>query len=103
MAKIKKLPPAFSDEERENQLIALAYDAVEARIREGTASSQELVHFLKMGSTREKKERQIMDKQEELLTAKTSALESQKNLEGLMREAMLAFREYAGDDSGQVL
>ncbi|MBO7452568.1 MAG: hypothetical protein J6U54_19745 [Clostridiales bacterium] len=97
------MPPAFSDEERENQLIALAYDAVEARIREGTASSQELVHFLKMGSTREKKERQIMDKQEELLTAKTSALESQKNLEGLMREAMLAFREYAGDDSGQVL
>ena len=102
MAKMK-MPPAFSDEERENQLIALAYDAVEARIRAGTASSQELVHFLKMGSTREKKEQKIMGEQQKLLAAKTDALESQKNLEGLMEKALAAFRDYAGDDSGQVL
>jgi len=103
LAKPKSLPPAYSDEERENQLIALAYDAVEARIRNGTASSQELVHFLKMGSSREKKEQRIMGEQEKLLSAKTGALEAQKNLDGLMKEALAAFRDYAGDDHGQVL
>lgn len=103
MAASKRLPPARNDEERENQLIAAAYDLAEKRIREGTASSQEIVHFLKMGSSREKRERKIMDRQEELLAAKTGAIESQKSLEGLMREALVAFRDYAGDDSDQVL
>ena len=100
---VKKFTPAFSDEEREKQLIALAYDAVEKRIREGNASSQELVHFLKMGSIREKKERIIMGEQEKLLVAKTGALESQKNMESLMAEALKAFREYAGDENDQRL
>lgn len=99
----KKSPPAYNDDEREKQLIALAYDAVEKRIREGKASSQELVHFLKMGSSREKQERKIMVKNEALLGAKTEAIEQQKSSEIYMQDALQAFRIYAGDEDGQRL
>ena len=99
----KKSPPAYNDDEREKQLIALAYDAVEKRIREGKASSQELVHFLKMGSSREKQERRIMVKNEALLGAKTEAIEQQKSSEIYMQDALQAFRIYAGDEDGQRL
>ena len=35
----KKIRPAISPEARENQLIGLAYDLVEKRLLEGTATS----------------------------------------------------------------
>lgn len=103
MANKKKSPPAYNDEERENQLIALAYDEVERRIREHEATSQELVHFLKMGSSREKQERKIMEKNEALLGAKTEAIEAQKSSEVFLQDALLAFKVYAGDEDGQKL
>ena len=43
--------PALTREARENQLIDLAIDQVEKQLREGTASSQVLVHYLKHAST----------------------------------------------------
>lgn len=49
----RKIRPAISPEARDNQLIALAYNLVEKRLLEGTASSQETTHFLKLGSARE--------------------------------------------------
>ena len=59
MAKVKasnsnvkpKLRPALSPEARENQMAALAMDLVEQRLRDGTASSQETTHFLKLVSS----------------------------------------------------
>ena len=60
-----KRPPATTPEGREQQLIALAMEATEKRIRDGTASAQELVHFLKAGSPTAKLERQILEKQRE--------------------------------------
>ncbi|MBO7449825.1 MAG: hypothetical protein J6U54_05600 [Clostridiales bacterium] len=99
----KKSPPAFNDDEREKQLIALAYDEVERRIRNHEATSQELVHFLRMGSSREKQERKIMVKNEELLGAKTESIQNQKSTEIFMQDALLAFKVYAGDEDGQML
>ena len=52
----KKMRPALTPEARENQLISLAVDLVEKRLIEGTASSQETTHFLKLGSTKSKYE-----------------------------------------------
>ena len=52
----RKIRPAISPEARDNQLIALAYNLVEKRLLEGTASSQETTHFLKLGSARERQE-----------------------------------------------
>ena len=45
----RKTRPALTPEAREKQLVALAVDLVEKRLREGTASSQEVTHILKPG------------------------------------------------------
>lgn len=105
MAKVKansssstrsSMRPALTPEARENQLISLATDLVEKRLREGTASSQETTHFLKLASTKARLEKEILEKQAELITAKTETLKSQKRVEELYTEAMKAFRNYSG-------
>ena len=95
----KKRPPAKTPEARENQIIALAMDLVEERLLNGTASSQETTHFLKLGSTKEKIEKDILEKRKELITAQTEALQSQKRVEELYADAMKAFRSYSGQDT----
>ena len=92
----RKIRPALTPEARENQLISLATDLVEKRLREGTASSQETTHFLKLASTKARLEKEILEKQAELITAKTETLKSQKRVEELYTEAMKAFRNYSG-------
>lgn len=91
-----KTRTATSPEARENQLISLAYDLVEQRLRDGTATSQETVHFLKLGSTKERVEKEILERQKELITAKTEALQSNKNIEQLYKDAIDAMRSYSG-------
>lgn len=89
-------PAAGSQEQRENQLIALAYDLVEQRIRDGTASAMEVCHFLKLGSSKDRLEREIMQEQKKLVGAKTDAYESGKRLEVLYQDAIDAMRRYSG-------
>ena len=88
------MPPAASPEERENQLIALAYDLVEKRLIEGTATSQETVHFLKMGSVRQQEELEKLRSENELLKARTESIQSDKVTEQLYRDAIDAMRSY---------
>jgi len=95
-----KSPPAKTPEARENQIAALAYDAAEKQIRNGTASSQVLTHFLKMSSTKEKLERKLLEKNVELITAKTDALKSGKYVEELYKNALDAMRTYSGAKRG---
>ena len=92
----EKLPPARSQEERERQLIALAYDVAEQRLLDGTATSQEVTHFLKLGSTKDRIEREILERQKELITAKTEALQSQRRVEELFANALDAMKSYSG-------
>ena len=89
-------PPAGTPEARENQLISLAVDLAEQQLRDGTASSQVITHYLKLGSTKERMEKEMMQEQIKLLTAKTEALKSAKHVEELYAEAMAAFRNYSG-------
>lgn len=95
-ANIRKVRPATTPEARENQVIAMAYDLAEKQIREGTASSQVITHFLKLGSTKERIENEILERQKELITAKTEALQSQKRVEELYASALSAMRSYQG-------
>lgn len=88
--------PAMSPEARENQMIALAVDLAEKQLREGTASSQVITHYLKLGSTKEKIEKEILEKQKELIEAKTQNLQSAKRIEELYANALDAFRTYRG-------
>jgi hypothetical protein len=96
----KKRAPAITPEGRENQLIALAVDLAEKQLLGGTASSQVITHYLKLGSTKENIEKEILYEQKKLITAKTQALQSQKNVEELYKNAIKAMRNYSGNDSG---
>ena len=94
-------PPATTPDGREQQLIALAMEATEKRIKNGTATAQELCHFLKAGSPTAKLERQILEKQKELITAKTESIQSQKRIEELYTNALSAMRTYSGSPEGK--
>ena len=74
-----------------------AVDLAEKQLREGTASSQVITHFLKLGSSKEKLEKEILEKQKEMITAKTESLQSAKRVEELYSDAMNAFRKYSGN------
>lgn len=89
--------PATTPEARENQLIALAADLAERQMREGTASSQIVTHYLKLGSTREKLEQERLVMENELAKAKIEAMASAQRIEELYGKAIAAMRNYAGD------
>lgn len=88
--------PARTPEEWENRMISLAMDRVEQRIIDGTASSAELVHFLKLGSSRERLEQEDKRREIDLKRAKTDALESSQRIEALYSDAVNAMRKYSG-------
>lgn len=92
----KKIRPALSPEAREQQLIALAVDLVEQRMLDGTASSQETTHFLKLGSSKAQAELEKLRAENELLKAKTEQVKSMQRNEELMEEAIRALRGYQG-------
>ena len=91
---VKRGRPALTPEARENQLISLAIDLAEQQLRDGTASSQVITHYLKLGSTKEKLEREKLKNENELLKAKTDNLASQKHVEELYENALQAMRSY---------
>lgn len=95
---IKQLAPALTPEGRENQLIALAYDLVEQRLRDGTASSQETTSILRLASVKEQLEQEKLRKELKMIEAKTSQLESQANVERLYSDAIRAMKSYSGQD-----
>lgn len=111
MARSKKESDSPSDQEEfrsqltgsspeaiENEMIALAYREVERRIRNHEASSQELVHFLKMGSEKERLEREKLEAEMELQRVKADAIESSKHMEELYEDAINAMKLYSGSE-----
>lgn len=88
--------PALTPEARENQLVSLAVDLAEKQLREGTASAQVIVHYLKLGSSKEKLEMDKLQEENKLLKAKTEALQSAKRTDELYAEALAAMRTYGG-------
>ena len=89
--------PAITPEARENQLISLAVDLAEKQLREGTASSQVITHYLKLGTEREKREREKIFLDNELTKAKIEAIESSKHVEELMEQAIESMKRYSGN------
>lgn len=92
----KKMRPALTPEARENQMISLAVDLAEQQLRDGTASSQVITHFLKLATAKERLEREILEKQKELVSAKTDAIQSQKEIKELYADALKAMKHYNG-------
>lgn len=103
MAKVKvntgnttKMRPALTSDAKEKQMISLAEDLAEQQLRDGTASSQVITHYLKLATARERLEREKLEKENQLLIAKAEALQSAKRVEELYTNALNAMRNYSG-------
>ena len=94
--KKQKMRPALTPEARENQMIALAMDRAEEQLLDGTASSQVITHFLKLGSSKEHLEKEKLELEQELLKAKTENLKQAQRIEELYIKALDAMRDYGG-------
>ncbi len=95
---IRNVRKASTPSARENQIIAAAYDLAEQRILDGSASDTLLREFVKLGSPKEQIERDILERQRDLITAKTEALQAQKSVDELYKEALSAFKSYHGEN-----
>lgn len=86
----------MTDEGRESQLISMAMDLVEQRLLDGTASSQETTHFLKLGSSKNKYEMERLQEENKLLRAKTESLKAAEESKVAYEEVIKALRNYSG-------
>lgn len=91
-------PPATTPEEREQQLTALAYNLVEQRLLDGTATSQETTYFLNLGSAKKRLEEEKLRRENSLLAAREEQLGKGDRMEELLERAMRAFKGYAGEE-----
>lgn len=92
----KKMRPALTPEARENQMISLAMDLVEQRLIDGTATSQETTHFLKLATSKAQLENKLLEAQTEMAIAKKEALKAQQRSDEMFAEAIKAFKNYSG-------
>lgn len=99
---VKPSRPPLTPEAKESQMISLAHDLAEKQLREGTASSQVITHFLKMGSEKERLEREKLEEENRLLRAKTKAIDNEGEYRKLVEDAINAIRGYRGrsEDNG---
>ena len=93
--------PALTPEGREEQMISLAYDLVERRLREGTATSQETTHFLKLGSIKGRAELEKLRRENAVLEEKRKAYERSENGEEFYAQAIEAMKQYSGASSDE--
>ena len=92
----QKMRSAIDPENRENQMIALAVDLAEQQLRDGTASSQVITHFLKLGTTKAELEKEKLRRENEVLSAKAKSLQTDDEVKELYANVLSAMRDYAG-------
>ena len=94
---VTPIRPPLTPEAKESQMISLAHDLAEKQLRDGTASSQVITHFLKMGSEKERLEREKLEEENRLLKARTKALANAEEIKVLYEQALNAMGSYAGE------
>lgn len=92
----RRRAPAMTPEDRENMMISLATDVAEKQLREGTASAQVIVHYLKLGTTKHKLEKEVMEEQKKVLSSKAESLDSTKKAAEGYKEVVKAISRYRG-------
>lgn len=92
---MQRQTPAITPEGREDQMIAYAINLAEEQLRNGTASSQVITHYLKLGSMKERQERQKLEEEIKLLKAKTEAIKSEQERNELYSQVIEAIRTYS--------
>lgn len=92
----KKSIPAKTVNGRENQLIALAVDETEKRLRNGTASSQIICQLLKLATTKAQLELEKLRSDIEVSRAKVTQIENSEKLQESYEKAISAMKMYSG-------
>lgn len=98
MPRRPKRRPATTPEGREGQLVSLAMDVAEKQMLEGTASSQVVTHFVKLGSSRERLEQERLKQENDLLRAKVKSYEGAETIQELYKAALTAMATYSGQE-----
>lgn len=93
----RPMKPPLSPEAEENQMIALATNLAKQKLLDGTASSQLIVHYLKLADQKTQLEREKLRRENQLLEAKTDAIHSAKRDEELYAEVLDALKKYSGN------
>ena len=75
-------------------MINLTMQLVERRLREGTASSAETTHFLKLATMKADLEKKKLEEENKLLRAKTETLESAKDSKEMYDKVLKAMATY---------
>lgn len=95
---ISKFRPAITPEARESRMVSLAMDLAEKQMMDGSASSQIITYYLKLGSSLSKLEAEKLKYETALLEVKTKSIESNDRLEKVYNDAIKAMRSYSGHD-----
>lgn len=96
----RRVRPALTPESEETQMISLALDLAKQQLLDGTASSQVITHFLKLGTERARLEKEKIIRENKLLDVKASAIENTQRTDELFEQAIAAMKRYngAGDE-----
>lgn len=94
----RKRIPATDPIARENQMAALAMDLAEKKLRDGTASNQLIIHYLKAVSSKEVIEKEKLELEKQLLEAKREAIKASETRDVDYKNAIKAMRSYSGLD-----
>lgn len=97
----RRRAPAMTLEDREDQLVLLAVNLAEQKLLDGTASNSLINHYLSLGSTKAKLEREKLAKENELLRARTNQIRAEESSEALYKEVIRAMTDYGGSDSDE--
>lgn len=94
----KRGRPATTPKAREDELINDAYTLARRQLRDGSASSQVITHFVKAGSMREELEQQRLSYENQLTQQKMAHMKEQAEREQTYKEALNAMRSYSGHE-----
>lgn len=92
----KRIRPALTPEAEETQMISLAFGLAKQQLLDGTASSQVITHFLKLGTEKAKLEKEKIIRENKLLDVKASAIENTQRTDELFEKAIEAMKRYNG-------
>lgn len=92
----KKQEPAKTVEGRENQLINLAVNLAEEKLKNGTASSQIICTLLNLATTKARLELEKIRSDVQVAEARVKQIQDQETSKDLYAQALQAFRSYQG-------
>ena len=94
---VKREPPALTIEARERQMISYADEEAEKRIRNGTASDSLLLHYLKLGTSKNELEKEKLENENLLLKEKANSIKQSAKSEEMYANAIKAMQIYTGN------